>query len=74
VNGRETQEGDRVIIPKEGISNRALAKTRNEEFDRLVNQVVLGKVRVGPDAARDIARRIEEEHGFWDYQERRSAA
>lgn len=34
--------------------------------DRLDFQISQGRVRVGPDAAREIARRVEERHGFWD--------
>jgi hypothetical protein len=38
------------------------------EQQKLDDQVGLfSKARIGPDAAREIARRIEEEHGFWDH-------
>lgn len=36
------------------------------DVDRLWLQVDTGQVRIGPDAAREIARRIEKGHGFWD--------
>lgn len=42
--------------------------------ERLNNQLVLGQCRIGHDAAREIARRITGEHGFWDYEERKRAA
>lgn len=40
---------------------------------RLDNQLLLGQCRVGPDAAREIARRITGQHGFWDFAERKRA-
>lgn len=45
---------------------------RLTEEDRLRNQVLSDKVRIGPEAAREIARRIEQQHGFWDFTVRRS--
>jgi hypothetical protein len=44
--------------------------TPREELD---NQLLLGQCRVGPEAAREIARRITSQHGFWDYAERKRA-
>lgn len=40
-------------------------KRKPTEFKRLGNQVTLGWARIGPDAARKIARRIEDQGGFW---------
>lgn len=40
---------------------------------QLDNQLILGQCRVGPDAAREIARRITSQHGFWDLAERKRA-
>lgn len=41
---------------------------------RLDNQLILGQCRVGADAAREIARRITGQHGFWDFEERKRVA
>lgn len=41
------------------------------EPERLECQLIRGQYRVGPEAARDIARRITDEHGFWDFKQRR---
>jgi hypothetical protein len=41
--------------------------------ERLDNQVTLGQCRIGNEAARAIARRVTDEHGFWDYEERKLA-
>lgn len=41
------------------------------ELERLEDQLILRQYRVGPDAARTIAQRIEKGHGFWDYEERK---
>ena len=35
------------------------------EYERLVKQLEFGVVRIGPEAARKIARRIERQGGFW---------
>jgi hypothetical protein len=44
------------------------------EHRRLMYQVREGKVRIGPDAAREIAKRIERQHGFWDYPQQGATA
>lgn len=41
---------------------------------RLENQLILGQCRIGAEAAREIARRITGQHGFWDFEERKRAA
>jgi hypothetical protein len=38
---------------------------KRTEYDRLADLVVLGRARIGPDAAREIAQRIERQGGFW---------
>lgn len=43
------------------------------EWEKLDNQLILGQCRIGEEAARDIARRITNQHGFWDYEERKRA-
>ncbi len=35
------------------------------DWERVVGQIERGEVRVGPEAAREIARRIEAQGGFW---------
>lgn len=35
------------------------------DAERIQGQIDRGEVRVGPEAAREIARRIEDEGGFW---------
>lgn len=35
------------------------------EEEKLARQVAAGEVQIGPRAARRIAKRIEEEGGFW---------
>lgn len=45
---------------------RPLTELQKSEID-----VYTGRCRIGPDAAREIARRIQGDHGFWDYEERR---
>lgn len=35
------------------------------ESERVLGQIERGEVRAGPDAAREIAARIEDEGGFW---------
>lgn len=47
---------------------------RLTEEKRLTLQIAADQAAVGPDAARKIARRIEDQHGFWDYNERKAAA
>lgn len=37
-------------------------------------QLLFGKCYVGPDAARAIAKKVEGEHGFWDFEERKRLA
>lgn len=44
------------------------------EMERLECQLIRGQYRVGPEAAREIARRVTDDHGFWDFEERRRAA
>lgn len=34
-------------------------------LEKLRREVILGKVRIGPEAAREIARRVEDAGGFW---------
>lgn len=46
---------------------------RNKEADQLAVDVQTRRCRIGPEAAREIAQRIEGQHGFWDYEERRAA-
>ena len=41
---------------------------------RLGNQITLGQCRIGNEAARAIARRVTDEHGFWDFEERKRAS
>lgn len=41
------------------------------EVDVLNEQLLFGKCRVGRDAAREIARRVEAGHGFWDFDQRK---
>lgn len=38
---------------------------RPTESERSLGQALRGEIRVGPDAAREIARRIESQGGFW---------
>lgn len=45
---------------------------RPTDAHRIISQITRGTVRVGPDAAREIARRIEAQHGFWDLRQRRA--
>jgi hypothetical protein len=40
--------------------------TPSSDADRIQNQIDRGEIRTGPDAAREIAQRIENEGGFWD--------
>lgn len=47
---------------------------RPTDSKRIKNQIANHTVRVGPDAAREIALRIEDRHGFWDFDDRRRAA
>lgn len=35
------------------------------EFSKIQNEVTLNQVYIGPEAAREIAQRIEAEGGFW---------
>lgn len=62
-----------MIEPQYNAFRSHLRRPRTEA-ERLGYQIAAGKVRVGPDAARAIARRIEQQHGFWDFPERRTAA
>ena len=39
----------------------------------LEEQLLFRRCRIGREAARDIARRVEGEHGFWDFEERKRA-
>lgn len=41
------------------------ARRQNAELQRLRNQLILGHAYAGPQAARRVARRIEDEGGFW---------
>lgn len=59
-------------IPDRGRTS-SLRSRRNKEADKVHIEVAMGRCRIGPEAAREIARKIERQHGFWDYQERRSA-
>ena len=40
----------------------------------LEEQLLFRRCRIGRDAARDIAQRVEAGHGFWDFEERKRAA
>ena len=40
--------------------------TPTSDADRIQGQIDRGEIRTGPDAAREIATRIENEGGFWD--------
>lgn len=42
-------------------------------WERLETQLIRGQYRIGREAARDIAEKITEEHGFWDFEERKRA-
>ncbi len=42
-----------------------------QDTQRLVGQIRRREIRVGPDAAREIAARIEASGGFWDYAQKR---
>lgn len=35
------------------------------ESERVLGQIERGEIRVGPDAAREIAQRVEAQGGFW---------
>jgi hypothetical protein len=67
---RKRQQGGNMIVPEYQTHGlRPATQTR-----KLKDEVELfGKARIGPDAAREIARRIEEEHGFWDHPNWRAA-
>lgn len=43
------------------------------QTDVLEEQLLFRRCRVGNEAARDIARRVEAAHGFWDFEERKRA-
>jgi hypothetical protein len=43
------------------------------DWERLRYQINEGRVRVGPEAAREIAKRIERQHGFWDLRKQKGA-
>jgi hypothetical protein len=42
--------------------------------EKLNNQLILGQCRIGRNAAREIAERVTQEHGFWDFEERKAAS
>jgi hypothetical protein len=44
------------------------------EVDVLAEQLLFQRCRVGRGPAREIARRIEGGHGFWDFDQRKLAA
>lgn len=46
---------------------------RPTDSKRITDQIANRVVRVGPDAAREIAQRIERQHGFWDFERRASS-
>jgi hypothetical protein len=39
--------------------------TASSEADRICEQMGRNEIRTGPEAAREIARRIEDQGGFW---------
>lgn len=39
----------------------------------LQNELILGRCRIGEEAAREIARTVTDQHGFWDFEERKRA-
>lgn len=43
------------------------------ETEKLEMQLLFRRCYIGPDAAREIAHRVESEHGFWDFEERKRA-
>lgn len=43
------------------------------EIERLATDLYTGRCRAGREAAREVAARITEQHGFWDYEERKRA-
>lgn len=44
------------------------------EVDVLEEQVLFRRCRIGRDAAREIARRVEGGHGFWDFESRKATS
>jgi hypothetical protein len=46
-----------------------LTKAEELEID-----LYTGRCRAGREAAREIARRVEAQHGFWDFKERRGSS
>lgn len=45
--------------------------TYRTEVDKLEEQLLFRRCRIGQDAAREIARRVEDGHGFWDFDVRK---
>lgn len=45
--------------------SQAAGVTPPSEEERQMQRVERGEVRIGPDAAREIAQKIEDEGGFW---------
>lgn len=41
-------------------------------YEKVWGQIERGEVRVGHAAAREIARRIEQRGGFWDFEARKA--
>lgn len=41
------------------------------QLDVLGEQLLFRRCRIGHEAAREIARRIQDQHGFWDFDERK---
>lgn len=62
-----------MIEPEYKVYRSRVLRPRTE-VERLEYQIQEGKVRVGEEAAREIARRIEGQHGFWDFEQRREVA
>lgn len=54
-------------MPERGAVVIRAGMPRWTEEAKLAYQVCTGRARIGPEAAREIAQRIEEAHGFWDF-------
>lgn len=67
----DSAESDGIVIEPQYAAHGSRLRPSTES-ERLECDVAHGRCRIGADAAREIARRIEGEHGFWDFEERKA--
>jgi hypothetical protein len=41
--------------------------------EKLADDLLFRRCRIGRDAAREVAQRVQDGHGFWDFKARKSA-